>query len=264
MTDFKPGIYEDLDYPTYASITVDGQQAWRSHDLTSLIKCAYSWKNAKPMTESPALLEGRVQHTVFLEHHKFFDEFAIEPEHINRRTKAGKEEYEDWMSSLGNKTPCKQDLYDLCMERRAALEEFIPSPDDKVELTLVFEWCGQPCKGKLDWYTGTDIWDLKTCRDASPRGFKNAVNSFRYYQQAAFYMAAAEYLGIQCDKFYFLAQEKAYPYPYGVYTLTQEAIEYGHAKNQQALEIGLKCRETGDYKPFNNGLITEFNLADLW
>jgi hypothetical protein len=38
MPDFKPGIYEDLDYPTYAGITVDGQRAWRSHDLTSLNK----------------------------------------------------------------------------------------------------------------------------------------------------------------------------------------------------------------------------------
>ena len=100
MPDFKPGIYEDLDYPAYAAITVDGQRAWRSHDLTSLIKCPYTWKNAKPFNESPALLEGRVQHTVFLEHHKFHDEFAIEPEHINRRTKIGKEEYEDWVSGL--------------------------------------------------------------------------------------------------------------------------------------------------------------------
>jgi hypothetical protein len=58
MPDFKPGIYEDLDYPTYAGITVDGQRAWRSHDLTSLIKCPFTWKNAKAYDESPALLEG--------------------------------------------------------------------------------------------------------------------------------------------------------------------------------------------------------------
>ena len=263
MPDFKPGIYEDLDYQAYAAITVDGQRAWRSHDLTSLIKCPYTWKNAKPSNESPALLEGRVQHTVFLEHHKFHDEFAIDPG-FDKRTKAGKEGYEDWTSGLNGRTPCKQDLYDICMERREVLADFIPKPGHKVELTLVFEFCGQPCKGKLDWHTGTDIWDLKTCRDASPRGFKNAVNSFRYYQQAAFYLAAAEYLDIACDKFYFLAQEKAHPYPFGVYTLTEEAVQYGHAKNQQALEIGLRCERTNDYRPFDNGLVTEFNLSDLW
>ena len=26
MPDFKPGIYEDLDYPAYAAITVDGRE----------------------------------------------------------------------------------------------------------------------------------------------------------------------------------------------------------------------------------------------
>ena len=69
--DFKPGIYEDLDYSTYDSIP-----AWRSHDLTSLAKCPYTWKHGV-FKETPALLEGRVQHSVFLEHHKFFDEYAI-------------------------------------------------------------------------------------------------------------------------------------------------------------------------------------------
>ena len=78
--DFEPGIYEDLDYPTYDSIP-----AWRSHDLTSVIKCPYSWKYKRDISESPALLEGRVQHTIFLEHHKFHDEFAIEPA-VDRRT----------------------------------------------------------------------------------------------------------------------------------------------------------------------------------
>jgi hypothetical protein len=95
MPDFKPGIYEDLDYPTYAGITVDGQRAWRSHDLTSLIKCPFTWKNAKAYDESPALLEGRVQHTVFLEHHKFADDFALtlaltgEPRQAKKVTRTG-------------------------------------------------------------------------------------------------------------------------------------------------------------------------------
>ena len=256
--DFKPGIYEGLDYPTYASIP-----AWRSHDLTTLIKCPFSWKNARPMNESPALLEGRVQHTVFLEHHKFDEEFAIDPG-FDRRTKIGKSEHADWVSSLDGRTPIKQELYDICLERRAVVEEYIPTKEHSVELTLIFEWCDKPFKAKLDWYTGTDVWDLKTCRDASPRGFKNAVNSFRYYQQAALYLAACEYVGLPADKFYFLAQEKAHPFPYSVYTLTGEAIQYGHAKNHQALEIGLQAQKSNDFRPFNNRGVTEFNLGDLW
>ena len=51
--DFKEGIYEDLDYPTYDSIP-----AWRSHDLTSIAKCPFTWKN-RTFNNSPALLEGQ-------------------------------------------------------------------------------------------------------------------------------------------------------------------------------------------------------------
>ena len=84
--EFKVGVYENVPYEEYAEI-----EAFRSHDLTSVIKCPYTWKNQGPMKETPALIEGRVQHTVFLELDKFDDEFVIEP-NVDRRTKAGKEE----------------------------------------------------------------------------------------------------------------------------------------------------------------------------
>ena len=254
---FQIGIYEDLDYETYASIP-----AWRSHDLTTLIKCPYSWKHQKPLTESPALLEGRVQHTVFLEHEKFDEEFVIAPE-LDRRTKAGKEQYSDWLMSVGDRTAVKKDMYDICMERREVVEKYIPNADDKVELTVCFYWATQPCKARLDWYTGTDIWDLKTCRDASPRGFRSAINNFGYYQQAAYYLTACRAVNLRADKFFFLAQEKVHPYAYGVYTLSEEAIQYGVSRNEQALKLGLRVKDGEEFRPFNLPDNVEFDVSDL-
>lgn len=255
---FKEGIYEDLDYPTYDSIP-----AWRSHDLTAISKCPFSWKHRKFNSESPALLEGRVQHTVFLEHHKFDEEFIIQPD-INRRTKIGKEEYEDFLMTTGNRQPIKQEMYDVCMARREIVADFIPKESHQVELTICFMWNGQQCKGKLDWHTGTDIWDLKTCRDASPRGFKGAINSFKYHQQAAFYLAGCRAVGLPTEKFYFLAQEKPHPYPFAVYTLSDEAIAYADAKNEQAMALGIACREKDLYLPYNREGVTEFDIGDLY
>ena len=94
MKEFKIGMYDDIPYEQYAEIP-----AFRSHDLTSVIKCPYSWKNKKEMVQTPALLEGRVQHTVLLEHHKFDEEFVIQPK-IKRRTKEGKEESEEFMARV--------------------------------------------------------------------------------------------------------------------------------------------------------------------
>ena len=256
--EFKIGIYDDLTYEEYASIP-----AYRSHDLTSAIKCPYTWKNAKPLEQSPALLEGRVQHTVFLEHHKFNDEFVIQPP-MDRRTKVGKEMYEDFIATVGDKTVITQDLYDLCMERRKIVEDYVPKETDKVESSLVFMWHDQPFKCRMDWYDGHDVWDLKTCRDASPRGFKQAINNFKYHMQAALYLDACKALDLPADKFNFLAQAKTDPYPYAVYSMSSEAIAYARAKNEQALAMILECEKSGDFKPFNLEGPQVVELGDLY
>ena len=120
------------------------------------------------------------------------------------------------------------------------------------------------CLGRMDWHTGTDVWDLKTCRDASPRGFRSAINTFRYYQQAAYYLNGARSAGLRADKFYFLAVEKQYPYPYGVYTLSDEAIAFGDARNEQALATGLQCLEKNEWLPYGSIDPVEFEVNELW
>ena len=215
------------------------------------------------MQQTPALLEGRVQHTVFLEHHKFDDEFIIQP-NIDRRTKAGKELWEDFQGTVGDRTVITQDLYDLCMERRRIVQDYIPRPEHKVETSLVFMWHGQQFKCRMDWYDGKDVWDLKTCRDASPRGFKQAINNFNYHMQAALYIDACRALDLPAGTFKFLAQAKTDPFPYAVYSMSTEAIGYARAKNEQALAMILDCENSGKFTPFNLDGDQTIELTDLY
>jgi|TARA_R110001583_G_scaffold88621_2_gene229648 exodeoxyribonuclease VIII len=254
---FEVGVYDDIPYEVYQDI-----EAYRSHDLTTVIRCPYTWKN-QVFNNSPALLEGRVQHTVFLEHDKFDDEFVIEPS-IDKRTKVGKAEYQEFLETVGDRTPIKQDLYNICMERREVVSEYLPKETDRVERTCLFYWYDHPFKCRMDLYDGENIWDLKTARDASPRGFKRAVNNFNYYMQAALYLDGARAAGLPADKFYFLAQEKLAPFPYAVYVLSDEAAEYGRARNEQAFKTLLKCKDSGDYKPFNVDGVQEITVDDLY
>jgi hypothetical protein len=76
-------------------------------------------------------------------------------------------------------------------------------------------------------------------------------------------LAGCRAVGLPTEKFYFLAQEKTHPYPFAVYTLSEEAIAYGDAQNEQALSVGLACEEAGIYRPYNVEGVTEFGLADL-
>ena len=255
---FKEGIFKNIPYEEYAEI-----DAYRSHDLTSVIKCPYSWKYSGPMKESPALIEGRLQHTLFLELEKFDEEFVIEP-NVDRRTKAGKAEYEDFKAGIGDRTPVKQDMFDVCMARREVIKDMVPRETANVELTLCFYWHNKPFKSRLDWHDGECVWDLKTARDASPRGFIRAINTFNSYMQAALYLDACRALGMPGRQFMFLAPEKMHPYPYGIYTLSGEAIEYGRAKNERALKTLLECEKLKEYLPFNARGVQTVELGDLY
>jgi hypothetical protein len=168
------------------------------------------------------------------------------------------------MASIGNRTAVTQDMFDTCIERRDVVKDYVPKADDRAELTLVFEWHGHPFKCRLDWYDNERVWDLKTCRDASPRGFRGAINSFNYHMQAALYVEGCRASGLRADGFNFLAQEKAHPYPFGVYTLSDEALEYARARNEQALELLLKCKEQDDFKPYNLEGVQVVELSDLY
>ena len=255
---FEVGVIEDLPFEEYNEIP-----AYRASDLKEADRCMFTWKNKKGFSESPALLEGRVQHTIFLELHNFDKEFVISPK-FDRRTKLGKQECEDFENSIGNRTAITQTMYDNCMDRREVVSKFIPKPEHKVELTVCFMWNGHPFKSRLDWYDGVRPWDLKTCRDGSPRGFKSAINGFRYYMQAALYVDACRAVGLPADGFSFLAQEKLHPYPYAVYDLTPEALAYGQSKNEQALSLILEAKTTNEYHPYNISGVQTIDLDQLW
>ena len=256
----QEGVYLDMPFAQYNELS-----AIRSHDLTSFNKDPYTWKHEeKPDSEAAFFVEGRLQHCLFLEPHVFHDEFIVAPK-VDRRTKSGKAEYEDFTAIVGDRSIVTQDLYDACQARVEVLQAFVPQKDDKTELSIVFDYYGHLCKARFDMLQNNVIIDLKTCRDASPKGFKQAVRNFGYHQQAAFYLAAAASAGLtEVDRFQFLAVQKQHPYPYAVYELSDEAIEYGRALNEKAIDQMEHCKKTGVYTPFNlHNRIVEISLTDL-
>ena len=254
------GVYEDMPFPEYNQL-----DAVRSHDLTSFMRDPFTWKyEEKPDSEASFFVEGRLQHCLFLEPHVFHDEFVIAPV-VDKRTKAGKAEYEDFLSSVNGRTVVTQELYDTCCDRVEVLDAFKPQEKDQTELSIVFDYFGHLCKARFDMVQDNVIIDLKTCRDASPKGFRYAVKNFGYHQQAAFYLDAAKHVGLSdIDRFQFLAIEKSHPYPYVVYELSPTLIEYGRSLNEQALTNMLAAEETGIYTPFNlHNQIVTLELDDI-
>ena len=88
---------------------------------------------------------------------------------------------------------------------------------------------GVPVRGFLDCLGSDYITDLKSARTVS--GFKYTVRDYGYDIQAYIYMRV-----FGMDKFYWVAQEKSYPFLIAVYEASDETLSMGEHKFNTAVE----------------------------
>ncbi|RME56034.1 hypothetical protein D6779_11355 [Candidatus Parcubacteria bacterium] len=190
---------------------------------------------------SAAMDLGTAVHALVLEPDK--DLIAVAPK-INRRTKAGKEEWEAFQREADGKVILSQDDYNKAC---AMCDSVISHPvaadlfsEGKAEQSILWTdtETGEPCKARLDWLRNDRIVvDLKTARSASPGAFSRATFDLKYHWQCSWYSMAAD-----ADDFFFVVVESEAPYICEVYRLTDEAKEVGRSEVMAALEKYHACR----------------------
>ena len=113
------------------------------------------------------------------------------------------------------------------------------------EVTGMWNQHGAPCKSRMDYLAGATIFDVKTCRDASPDGFARQIASFSYHLQAAHYSAGyREIVGWDLDRFMFIAVETEAPYMCRLYTLDPRSLQTGRLMMERAA-LGWKRERVG-------------------
>jgi len=216
-------------------------------------KSVYHFLNQKPF-ESPSMAFGTAVHGAMLESEKYYNDFHVMPK-IDRRTKAGKEQFE--------------------IEQKKAEGKQLVSFDDHSRITKILdnfrnhELAKKYCQGEIELShykkfenidvrirpdvlnrVGDYISDVKTCQDNSPIAFKRDIYKYSYHLQAAFYM---DQLGI--NNFKFIAVESNYPYSIEVYTLSDEFLDQGRRAWKKAF---------ADYKLYKeNGIVSGYNWNDF-
>ena len=75
----------------------------------------FQYQMTHPKEDTPALLFGRALHKMILEPEDFESEFAVCPT-VNRRTKAGQEQYAAFMAENEGKDIVSQDDYEAMCE----------------------------------------------------------------------------------------------------------------------------------------------------
>lgn len=170
-------------------------------------------------TDTPAFRVGRALHSLLLTPDAYELDFVCAPD-VDRRTKAGKEEYEKFLELAEGRTVLTKDESNLVEEMRggvmshASARLLVNALTDR-ELTLRGEWDGVPCKARIDGWiedTGTII-DIKTHTGlASPRDFAKAAHNFAYWTQFAFYREMMRRAGKDVSNVILIVVEKGAPH----------------------------------------------------
>jgi len=224
--------------------------------------------NALPQKETPALIIGSAAHCAVFEPQEFGKRYAVAPR-VDRRTKAGKEQWEAFLiaAALKGLTPLDAEsatMVERIMEsvrghrtaqyllKDGIAEQPIYWNDEDTEVD---------CKARPDWLTPDNvIIDLKTTEDASPRGFAQSVRKYRYDVQAAFYSdGLEEATGKPCNGFFFVAVEKHPPYLVGWYFIGNEDMKEARQKYKENLMTYGFCKKSGNWHGYSE-IVTKVNL----
>jgi hypothetical protein len=190
---------------------------------------------------TPAMRRGTLVHLLTLEPHKFSSNYVVAPE-INRRTRAGREEWDRFVQQAGQRQIIKQDDYDeaVAIAANVCHHTFYAqvSTDATLdrEATVAGDMYGVPCRGRIDMLTSTAVIDLKTCADASPEQFRRSIYRYGYHGQMAFYRDLA---GVE-DAF-IIAVETSGTHEVAIYRMSEKLLSEGQEMYMSALEEFKGC-----------------------
>ena len=193
-----------------------------------------------------ALIMGDLVHTMILEPHKADDRYIVRPP-MDRRTKAGKIEYEKFMCSVSGRKVVDSEMIQQAVDMGIAVRDnkLAQSVLDgcKIEQSIYFnhEPTGIQLKCRPDAMSNSLVVDLKTTNSANYRDFQSSAFCYGYFLQAAFVYQALRSIGTKMEKFVFVAVEKEPPYAVGVYILDDEALDYGINQLDLLMERYARC-----------------------
>ncbi|MGX9349202.1 PD-(D/E)XK nuclease-like domain-containing protein [Microbacterium sp. KNMS] len=125
------------------------------------------------------------------------------------------------------------------------------------EVSIIVDVEGVPTRARFDLYDGVRAGDLKTSRDASPRGFNSSVAKYGYAVQEHWYRAAHQAeTGAELESFKFVVVESFAPYLVGVYDLDFMWADIGQKKVKEARDLWRQCTETDTWPGYGVATLT--------
>ena len=185
-------------------------------DLKTFLKSPrtyfYDKNRTDPKPDKKHFAVGSALHEYIMEKEQFDKNFIVSPK-FDRRTKEGKQKFEEFHLKADGKTII-----------------------DEQEMEMIKQISvGAKMNRK------NTVVDIKSCLDSSPRGFKSDVYSYGYSLTSAYYL---DFLGR--ENYVFAAMEKNPPYQTSLYVLNDEMTDYGRHQYRMGLDL-LKWSIDNDY-----------------
>lgn len=125
------------------------------------------------------------------------------------------------------------------------------------EVSIITEIDGVPVRARFDIYDGVKAADLKSARDASPKGFNTAVGRYGYHVQDRWYSEAhTAVTGTELEAFKFLVVESSAPYLVGVYDLDFMWEDLAKERTKHARELYRACTATNTWPGYQSATLT--------
>ncbi|VEJ54587.1 PD-(D/E)XK nuclease-like domain-containing protein [Pragia fontium] len=249
----EPGIYYD--------ISNEGYHADEAIGSTSVKAISVSPANLyfNPFKGSKQAKIGTAIHAALLEPNVFERDFILDETINSRASKAYKELAEvanEEFIFIGNEV----ETINRMIEASKLNEDFMDymNTPGKSEVSM-FTTCpetGLKLKCRFDRISDHLSYplDVKSCNDASERGFSVAFGKFHYHVQAAFYLYVLKLVtGRDLNQFCFFAQENKPPYRNCMYYIGEDSLELGRKTMMTAL-YKLKACVDGDI-PKTEGVV---------
>lgn len=264
----KIGIHKGIPNAEYHADRTAVSSTW----LKKINKSPFhlrAYLDSPPAVPTLALAMGSAVDCLTFEPKLWDEQFIVAPKDLNRRTKAGQEE---WAAlSADKRTLLTYDQFqEATMTAKATLtnpvmRDFMKSGESQ----LTFVWrdpvTGLLCKCRPDWYnekSGT-IVDLKTAQDASPDAFSKDIAKFGYHIQQAFYSDGIRCCGKPVKRFVFGVMEKpdgqiiqaADPRLMAFYELDQEDLDAGQDSYSSGLAAINFCMINNEWEGYTNRIV---------
>lgn len=234
-------------------------------DLINRSPAHYKWAQDNPSDPTPAMRIGTLTHLAVLEPDRFDSECVVMPS-MDRRTKAGKELWEQFQADYPEHELLTSDEHTRIMGIRDAIRAHPMAKkllDRITEVEVSTFWkdpvSGIECRCRPDAILDNGMLiDLKTTRDAG-QGFERSVKQYRYHVQASFYGDGMG--GMEERPMVFIAVETEAPYLVSCNIIGPDSLLAGREAYRRNLATYAECVATDTWPGYSDTIQT-INLPD--